>query len=114
MMTRSYCTRLLLAAVALVGLSARAGADDLTYFLRDPSGINPRGLYNFNTTTTASTLQTAVTSGNMLFAFDVRPSDGVVFGVDLGGNLFTISTSTGAVTVIGSSGVGQLTAIAVR
>jgi outer membrane protein assembly factor BamB len=107
----------LLAVVAALGLpAARAQADFLTYFLRDPAGANPRGLYNFDTATGTSTLRAPVTSTNPLFSFDIRPSDGTVFGVDLNSNLFRINPDTGQVTVIGNTGVGAgtLTAIAFR
>src|SRR5262249_30083678 len=53
-------------------------------------------------------LRAPVTSTNRLFAFDVRPSDGTVFGVDLDGNLFRINPDTGQVTVIGNMGLGNL------
>src|SRR5262249_5166366 len=49
-----------------------------------------------------------------LFGVDVRPSDGTIFAVGLDSNLYTINAVTGAVTLIGATGIGQTTALAIQ
>ena len=73
-------------------------AEQLIYFTE-----SPRGLYNFDTETGQSTLRCSMTGEERFFAMDRRPSDGMVFAVDLwGSGLWNIDTENGETTLIGT------------
>ena len=80
-----------------------ADAVNLVYLFE---GGTARGLYDYDTDTQKSTFRTSVPfSAGRLFSLDVRPSDAVVFGLDLGaspGRLMRVDRNTGEATSIGN------------
>jgi hypothetical protein len=93
-----------LTAVAM-GLTLIHSADavNLVYLFE---GGNARGLYDYDTDTQKSTFRTSVPfSAGRLLSLDVRPSDAVVFGLDLGASparLKRLDRNTGEATFIGN------------
>jgi hypothetical protein len=75
---RVFCLFTVLVVLLFAG---RADAAVLVYFEEDGGGGNPRGFYNYETTTGISTLRTAVSGTERYFALTERPSDGKVFGI---------------------------------
>ncbi|MBN2023602.1 MAG: hypothetical protein JW809_12525 [Pirellulales bacterium] len=77
--------------------------ESLVFFDEDGGAGNPRGLYNFDTTTGASTLRCAMGGNERFFGMDVRRSDQKVFAVDLWGRgLWTINVNTGEKALVGT------------
>ena len=109
-MSRPLAGALLIVTATIAG---HASAHTLTYFYERLNQPNPRGLYDFDTATGASTFRTSVpvsSSDNpRLFTFDVRPRDGTVFTAEpqsFSGlnNLYTVDPGTGELTIVGNPG----------
>jgi hypothetical protein len=87
-------------------VSAGVRATQLVYFDEDGgSAGQPRGLYNFDTTTGVSTLRAQVQGTQRLFAWDQRPSDGLIFAAESANDptipqpMYTVDIDTGAATL---------------
>jgi hypothetical protein len=98
--------RLLFAVALLASLSASARAENLFALLNNDPAIGQR-LVSFDSQTRAVTstvvLQT-VNTLSPLSSIDFRPSTGQLYGYDAGQRqLYTINTSTGALTAIGAA-----------
>jgi hypothetical protein len=104
-----------------VMLCRAADAATLVYFDED-GGLNgrPRGLYNYDTSSAASTLRVVVGGTQRFFGMDRRASDSRVVAVDIdannpGGvasNLWTIDIDSGATALVGSTAVPQIVGVA--
>lgn len=95
--------RFALAVIALaLTAGGRAEASLLTYV---SESLTAPGLYDFDTTTGASTLRVAFPSRSpRIFALDTRPSDGAVFGGTVSGDLISLNVNTGAITTLSHIG----------
>lgn len=106
-----------IATIVVAGLVLTASpcrASTLVYFEADGGAGNPRGLYNFDTSTGISTLRAAVGGTDTFFAMAARPTDGTVFAVGGTGNenLYTIDINSGVFNLVGSLGTTDITNIA--
>jgi|GEM_PF-2382822 len=101
-------TRLSLAAVVTVLLITACGAQaaELICFEENGGGGNPRGLYNFDTSTGMIELRTTVGGNQRFFSLAQRHSDGVVFAMHVNASdLYTIDVDTGEFTFITATGL---------
>lgn len=107
----------MVAISAVLAGRSQSRADFITYFNEglNQASPNPRGLYDFDTATGVSTFRTALSdTTSRFFAFDVRPSDGVVFGLTLDGELTMVNPFTGLVTPVGNTGISSAVGLAIR
>src|SRR5437762_9263646 len=100
----------------LMWLSSVSGAQ-LVYFQENGVGGQPRGLYNFDTTTGLSSQRAAVGGTERFFGMDARLSDAALFAVNYVDNgsmsgLYRINIDTGATSLIGSMGVDMMVGLA--
>lgn len=101
------------AAICLILIfQSAAKADQLVVYHENGPG-HLRGLFNFDTTTNTTTFRTAVQSPENFFSFTRRAADGAVFASAIDGNLFQINLNTGASTLIGNTGVQDLSSLAI-
>jgi len=104
-------SRLGIVFVALIlSCTGASRAAVLMYFEENgDGGANPRGLYNFDTTTGTSTLRTTVGGSERFFGIDMRPSDETLFAVSYEPTpaIFTINPNNGAFALVGLTGLGS-------
>jgi hypothetical protein len=109
-------TRLkMLILMANLIVARQASAIQLVYIEENGGNGNPRGLYNFDTTTGLSTFRAPLSDEARFYGLAVRPSDGTVFTVSPDANpvsgyinrLWTIDINTGAATFVGDLGGGD-------
>lgn len=83
-------------ALALVVTPDLLMAAHLVYFDEDGGAGNPRGFYNFDTTTGISSLRAEVIGGGRFFSMARRPSDGAVFAISPNDHsLYSVDVNTG-------------------
>jgi hypothetical protein len=110
-MLRTPFTKALGLLVLSFFLNFSATAANLVFF-----SDSPHGIYNFDTGTGLTTLRAPVSGIQRFFGMDTRPSDGTVFAVNYDSpnpsGLYTININTGALSLIGSTGVAGLVGVA--
>lgn len=97
---------------AFLAFNSSARGVILTYFQELGSGVYPRGLYDFDTTTGVSTLRTPMSGRERLFTFAANPSNGRVYAANGGdqnhNGFYEVDISTGMISLIGTPPYGAV------